>query len=116
VSRDCVELAYSGETAPADRTGTLTRLRDALTRSPDDPYVEDFHGRFEATVVTEPETLIPHRIRLSERLRLRLRFGDGRVEELDERSDDDYRFTSQRAPAAGTSASSGPSGTVRPGT
>jgi hypothetical protein len=99
--RDCLELWYRGETAASDRSLTLERLRKIFARHPGNPFVEDFHARFDATVVTEPGTLLPHHIRLREHLRLRLRFPDGRVEEVEGRAEDDHRFfPAERAGAA----------------
>lgn len=89
----CVALHYRGHTAPGDRAATLLRVRRALVGSSGDAELLDYHAHFEATLVTEPETLVPHRLVDREALRVRVRLGNGTVREIEQRSQDEYVFT-----------------------
>lgn len=102
--RRCVELHYRGRTAPADRAAVLAHLREALAGTPGEPIPEDFHGHFAVTVVTEPDTLVPHHILDREFLRVRLRLADGRVREVEEHSEDEYVFATAARGATDTGA------------
>lgn len=89
----CVALHYRGHTAPGDRAATLVRVQRALAGSAGGAELLDYHARFEATLVTEPETLVPHRLVDREALRVRFRLGDGTVREVEQRTQDEYLFT-----------------------
>jgi hypothetical protein len=91
--RRCVALFYRGGPATGERTAVLLRLRSGAQRKSEDAYIEDVSGSFEATLVTEPETLVPHRLTVREELRLKVRLRSGEVRQIDERSDDEYTFT-----------------------
>ncbi len=93
--RRCAALVYRGEPAASDRAATLARLRAVFQHDDGAADLEDFHGRFEITLVTDPDTLLPRRMVVREELRLRLRLGDGRVREVEERSEDEYRFEAE---------------------
>lgn len=96
--RRCVALSYRARLAPEDRAQALERLRRATTGGADQPVAEDVHGEVDVLLVTEPETLVPHRMTQRERLRIRLRLPDGRVLETEDRSEDTDLF-SDREPA-----------------
>ncbi len=92
--RRCAALVYRGGPAASDRAVTLERLRAAF-RQDHGAELEDFQARFEVRLVTDPATLIPRRMATREELRLRFRLGDGRVREVEERSEDEYRFEAE---------------------
>lgn len=94
-ARRCAALVYRGEPAPSEHAATLERLRQALRRGEGPLELEDFHARFETTLVTDPSTLIPHRMSTHQELRMRLRLPDGRVREVEERSEEEYRFAAE---------------------
>jgi hypothetical protein len=96
-ARRCVALTYRGQISPDDRAATVERFIKAGNFKKDDPVPEDVHSEVEVQLVTEPDTLVPHRMTQLQRLRVRLRFPDGRVQEADERSEDVSIFT-DRAP------------------
>jgi hypothetical protein len=95
--RRCVALTYRGRISPDDRAATVERFIKAGNFKKDDPVPEDVHSEVEVQLVTEPDTLVPHRLTQLQRLRVRLRFPDGRVQEADERAEDVSIFT-DRAP------------------
>jgi hypothetical protein len=90
--RRCAALVYRGEPAASDRAATLERLKAIFRNDDEGAVLEDFHGRLEITLLTDPATLLPRRMVAREELRLRVRLGDGRVREIEERSRDEYRF------------------------
>jgi len=99
--RRCVELSYRASVAPEDRAATVERIRRAMTSSePGEPVPEDVHAELEVLLVTEPETLVPHRMTQREHRRLRLALPNGRVVETEGHSDDTYIFSEgeRRAP------------------
>lgn len=103
--RRCVVLSYRARLAPEDQARVLERLRRATAGGPDQPVPEDVHGEVDVLLVTEPETLVPHRMTQRERLRIRLRLPDGRMLETEDRSEDTDLF-SDREPAAPPSEAS----------
>lgn len=98
-ARRCVQLSYRASLAPEDRSATLERLQRITISEAEKATPEDVHADIELLLVTEPETLIPHRMTQRERLRLRLRLAEGRVVETEDRSEDTYLF-SDREPVA----------------
>lgn len=98
--RRCVELTYRARLAPGDQAATVERLRRGTSSKPDEPVPEDVHADLEAVLVTEPDTLIPHRMSQREHRRLRLALPGGRVVETEGRSEDTYVFAEreQQAP------------------
>jgi hypothetical protein len=84
----CVRLRYVS--SPATKQGLLDRLQAAV--APEDWVVEDAAARFEATLVTDPDTLVPYRLVVRQDLRLRLRPPGGEAREIEDRTSDDYRF------------------------
>jgi hypothetical protein len=94
--RRCVALYYRAQPAASDRAATLDRVL-AVTAT-GDRRTEYFRGTFEVTLITEPDTLVPHRIVSRERLRLRVVLAGGQVREIEETADDEYLF----APDAST--------------
>ncbi len=86
----CVRLRYVS--LPAAKQDLLDRLRTAV---PEGWAVEDGAARFEATLVTDPDTLVPRRLILRQELRLRVRPPGAEAREIEERSLDDYRFTQE---------------------
>ncbi len=97
-ARRCVALSYRARLAPEDRPATIARLQRTASPKPGEPVPEDVHADLEMLLVTEPDTLVPHRISQREHLRVRLRLPDGRVLETEEHSEDAYMFT-DREPA-----------------
>ncbi|WP_176063062.1 hypothetical protein [Anaeromyxobacter diazotrophicus] len=97
--RRCVQLSYRASLAPGDRPATLDRLRRITTSEAAKATPEDVHADIELLLVTEPETLIPHRMTQRERLRLRLRLAEGRVVETEDRSEDTYLFSDRELSA-----------------
>ena len=90
--RRCVALFYRGLPAASDRAEALARLGEALRRDQGEAELEDFGARLEVRLTTDPDTLVPRRMVVTEELRLRVRLPDGRVREVEERSRDEYRF------------------------
>lgn len=90
--RRCAALVYRGAPAASDRAATLERLGAIFQREDPAAVLEDFVGRLEITLLTDPATLLPRRMVTREELRMRVRLGDGRVREIEERSRDEYRF------------------------
>ncbi|HTP52668.1 MAG TPA: hypothetical protein VMK42_18415 [Anaeromyxobacteraceae bacterium] len=87
----CVKLSWRGAPSQAARQGALERLhREAGSEG---PALEDLDGTVEATLVTEPATLVPHGLAVREELHLRVRQPGGDLLEVVERADDRYRFT-----------------------
>lgn len=105
----CVELRYHARTAPSARAATLARIGQVIAATPGRPVVREFHDDLDVTLVTEPATLIPHRIVDRESLRIRMRMEDGHEREAEERSEDEYVFapSTGSAPEAGAPARSG---------
>jgi hypothetical protein len=68
-------------------------MRSVAASETDKAVPEDVHAEFEVLLVTEPETLVPHRMSQRERLRVRLATPDGHVVETETRSEDSYRFS-----------------------
>jgi hypothetical protein len=97
--RRCVELSYRARLAPGDQAATVERLRRTTASKPDEPVPEDVHAYLETVLVTEPDTLIPHRMSQREHRRLRLAFPDGRVMETEGRSEDTYVFAGRERKA-----------------
>lgn len=93
--RRCAALVYQGEPAGSDRAAQLSGLRAFFQHEDEKAELEDFRARFQITLVTDPATLLPRRMVVREELRLRLRLGDGRVREIEERSQDEYRFEAE---------------------
>ncbi len=91
----CVELTYVETTSPGDRGALLERLRAGMQKGSEQGTIEDASARSEATLVTEPDTLVPHRLTIRQELRLRLRAPDGAARTVEERSEDRYRFSSE---------------------
>jgi hypothetical protein len=91
--RRCVAVSYRARLAPEDRTATLGRVRRLIATAPDKPVPEDVHAEIEVLLVTDPETLVPHRLLQREALRVRLSLPDGRVRETEERSSDTVLFS-----------------------
>ncbi len=89
----CVQLRYVSVPAPSGKDALLERLRAGI--SPEDGVLEDAAARYEATIVTEPDTLIPYRLLVRQQLRLRIRPPAGDVREVEEQTSDDYRFTQE---------------------
>ncbi len=100
----CVELRYHARTAPSDRAATLARIGQVIAATPGRPVVREFEDDLDVTVVTEPATLVPHRIVDREWLRIRMRMEDGHEREAEERSEDEYVFAPSPAPAPGAGA------------
>lgn len=96
--RRCVALSYRARLAPEDRPATVERLRRIISSKPDQSAAEDVHADVEMLLVSEADTLVPHRMSYREHLRVRLRQPDGRVQETEERSEDAYIF-SERPPS-----------------
>ena len=93
-ARRCVALSYRASLAPEDRPATVERMRKTTSSTKaDEPVPEDVRAELEMLLVTEPDTLIPHRISQRESLRVRSRLPDGRVLEMEERSEDAYLFS-----------------------
>ncbi len=103
--RRCVALVYRGETASSDEAATLERIRSLAPVTTDEPVTEAFHGGFSITLVTEPDTLVPHRMVSRERLRLRVALPDGQVREVEETAEDEYVFKRMTAPERGPTGS-----------
>ena len=99
--RRCVELSYRAHLAPEDQAATVERLRRATSSKANEPVPEDVHAELEMVLVTEPDTLIPHRMSQREHRRLRLALPGGRVVETEGRSEDTYVFSDreQQVPA-----------------
>jgi hypothetical protein len=91
--RRCVQLVYRASIAPGDRAATLDRVRRYASTDAEKAVPEDVHADLEILLVTEPDTLVPHRMTQREHLRLRLALPDGRVVETERRSDDTYLFS-----------------------
>ena len=106
-ARRCVELSYRARLAPEDRPATLERIQRIISSEPDKAAAEDVHAEVEMLLVTEPDTLVPHRMSQREHLRIRLRLPDGRVRETDDRSEDTY-FFSDRDPSVPSPEGSSP--------
>ncbi|HEU4384026.1 MAG TPA: hypothetical protein VFR85_11070 [Anaeromyxobacteraceae bacterium] len=93
--RRCAALVYRGEPAASDQATAAARLRELLSHGEGAVELEDFSARFEITMVTDPATLIPKRMTSRQELRMRVRLGDGRVREVVERSEDEFRFEAE---------------------
>ena len=93
--RRCAALVYRGEPAASDRAATARRLGEALRRGEGTVELADFRARFATTLVTDPATLVPRRMTSRQELRMRVRLPDGRVREVQERSEDEYRFEAE---------------------
>ncbi|MFL5274589.1 MAG: hypothetical protein ACJ79E_21245 [Anaeromyxobacteraceae bacterium] len=97
-ARRCVALVYRGRLADGDRAATLARLRRVAASETNKAVPEDVHAEFEVLLVTEPGTLVPHRMSQRERLRVRLATPDGHVLETETRSEDTYGFSQGEPP------------------
>ena len=93
--RRCAALVYRGEPTASGRPAATQRLREALRHAEGGVELEDFSARFEITMVTDPATLVPRRMTSRQELRMRVRLDDGRVREIEERSEDEYRFEAE---------------------
>jgi hypothetical protein len=89
----CVELAWRGVPGERARAAALERVRGSQVEGADPAAIEGLRAGLEAHLVAEPDTLLPHRMRVQEELRLSVRQANGDVEEVVDRSDDRYRFT-----------------------
>ncbi len=87
----CVRLRYAS--SPATKQGLLDQLQAAV--APEGWVVEDAAARFEATLVTDPDTLAPYRLTIHQELHLRLRPPGGEARNIEDRTSDDYRFTQE---------------------
>jgi hypothetical protein len=97
-ARRCVQLSYRARIAPGDRQAVVERILKLSAAKPDQPVPEDVHADLELLLVTDPETLVPHRMSEREHLRLRLRLPDGHVRETEDRSEDTYLFGERERP------------------
>jgi len=88
----CVELAWRGVPGPGARAAAVERIRGAQEPGAAPLELEDLRATIEARLVAEPETLLPHRLRVAEELRLTVRQPGGDAEEVVDRADDRYRF------------------------
>ncbi len=89
----CVELSWIATLAPGDRGGVLERLRAGM--DPAQGTLQDVSARSETTLVSEPDTLVPHRMTVRQELRIRVRAPDGDTREVEERAEDQYRFEAE---------------------
>jgi hypothetical protein len=97
-ARRCVQLSYRARVAPEDRAAVVERMRRELGQARDEPMPEDVHADLEVLVVSEPDTLVPHRMVQRELRRVRVVLPDGRVAESEARSEDTYIFSGRDAP------------------
>jgi hypothetical protein len=96
----CVQLSYRAEPAPSEKPALLRSIRAALANGIGDsevPLLEDVSASRAATLVTEPGTLVPHRLSRREEMTLRLRLPGGELREVEERTRDEYRFAGELA-------------------
>lgn len=94
----CVQLSYRAEPAASAKPALLEQIRAGMASGVGDsevPLLQDFSASRTATLVAEPETLVPHRLSLREEMTLRLRMPGGELREVEERSRDEYRFASE---------------------
>lgn len=93
--RRCVALYYRAQPAASDWRATLERVREVTATS--ERRTEFFRAEFDIRLITDPETLVPHRMVSRERLRLRVVLPDGQVREIEEMADDEYVFGAAQA-------------------
>jgi len=86
----CLELQYLS--TPAAKQGLLHELKAAV---PEGWQVEDGSARMEAVLVTEPDTLVPHHLTLKQELHFHIRPPHQEPREIDEHTEDEYRFTQE---------------------
>jgi hypothetical protein len=88
----CVELVWRASPGPRARAAAVERLLGSREAGAPPLDVEGLQASAEARLVTEPDTLVPHRLTVREELRLAVRQPGGDVEEVVDRSEDRYRF------------------------
>jgi len=89
---ECVELSWLGIPEKAARAAALRQLRGETDKGERPFEMEDVAARIEARLVAEPRTLVPHRLDISEELRITVRQPGSDAVDLVERSEDHYRF------------------------
>lgn len=93
---DCVALSWRGVPLEADRAAALKHLREENGEGDHTVDVEEVGGEVEARLVAEPSTLVPHRLDVTEELRLKVRQPGGDAIVLVERSEDHYEFLAEQ--------------------
>jgi hypothetical protein len=96
----CVQLSYRAEPAASEKRALLRKMGAALANGMGDsevPVLQDFSASRSATLVAEPDTLVPHRLSVREEMALRLRLPGGDLREVEERTRDEYRFAGEVA-------------------
>jgi hypothetical protein len=88
----CVELVWRASPGPRARAAAVERILGSREAGAPPLGVEGLQATAEARLVTEPDTLVPHRLTVREELRLAVRHPGGDVEEVVDRSEDRYRF------------------------